>query len=245
MQSYRYVKFYKARVVETNIRHAVWQVTYKSIHGEITELSRTPANESVAGISLLTSLPSPNFLEFGFSKALQESSVLISSVDEFIKAYSRGISRALTLPLAAQTSPRPAISVQKRVPKLVTKLPVSALWTLVASNFLFALLGIGLSALALFSMNTKVYQVQTRLGIEGLVAERFEGRFSEGAVKSASGLFEECTDYGKKKVDSDSMVDTSLEICKRVGVKETEAGGSVFFLSNEEKSLSMASLEEI
>jgi len=131
--------------------------------------------------------------------------------------YSRAASRQFLLPLAAQTTPRPAIIAQSRNSRVVTKVRSSAIWILVAANLLFVGLGITLciTALVTLSNNEHVLQVQARLGITGLTAQLLEGIFAQRKVKDDKQLFE-CHKEGNGKMK------------KLVSVERTAEGGIIF-----------------
>lgn len=114
-------------------------------------------------------------------------------------------------------SARPAVLAQTRTSKVITKVPVAALWLLVLANAIYALLGIALATMALVYTNPSVHQVYTRLSITGIVAQLFEREYAERAVESEESLFRE-------NVEKDAEV-------KRVGVRRTDTGGSAFAVS--------------
>ena len=94
-----------------------------------------------------------------------------SNVEEYIKLWSFGMSQYLLGPIAGQAKFQNAIRIQERKQVIVTKIPKSALWTLVGANLLFAIMGITLAILALLATSDRVHQVQTRLSIAGITAQ--------------------------------------------------------------------------
>jgi hypothetical protein len=96
-----------------------------------------------------------------------------TSPENFIRSFELGMSKAYSYPLASQMSDRPSILVQKRVTKVVTSLPVIALWFLVASNLVYALLGWAIAFYAMLRVTAEVAEVQTMLSVDGLVAALF------------------------------------------------------------------------
>lgn len=96
-----------------------------------------------------------------------------SSPENFIRAFENGMSKAYSYPLASQMSNRPSLIVQKRISKVVTRLPVNALCFLVAANVLYALLGWIIAFFAMLKVTEEVGRVQMKLSVDGLVAALF------------------------------------------------------------------------
>lgn len=137
----------------------------------------------------------------------------------FIDSYALSLAKVRSYSLATQMSPRPALLTQTRNSKVITKVPVAALWLLVIANALYALFSLGLAVMALVYTTPSVHQVYTRMSITGIVAQLFEREYAERAVDSEEMLFRE-------------NVDKEAEI-KRVGVRRTDTGGSAFAISSE------------
>ncbi|KAF2110525.1 hypothetical protein BDV96DRAFT_635562 [Lophiotrema nucula] len=193
----------------------VWDATYTAVGHKVMSLEKTMSNGTMAGISSMTNLRSMGFFGARFMTTTLAASTA-ETPEEAIEIYSSGSSKIFTYSLAAQTTSQPAILAQTRTTKIVTQLPVAALWLLVLSNVCFALLAIVLAVVALLSASETVYQVHTRLSIAGLVAALFEDRHYERAVKDDTDLFEETSEKDRP--------------LKKVGVKRTNTGGSVFSL---------------
>lgn len=87
--------------------------------------------------------------------------------------------------------PTPALAAQERSSLLVARVPAAPLFTLVAANLLFVTLGVILTLIALSTSSGEVRDVQARLSIVGLVADRFEGMKARRGVESIDELFEE------------------------------------------------------
>lgn len=159
------------------------------------------------------------FMTNQYDWALQTASASAASLDSFIDNYALGLSKIRTYSLATQMSSRPSLLAQTRNSKLITKVPVAALWLLVLANVLYSLLGLALAVLALVCTNPSVHQVYTRLSVTGIVAQLFEREYSERAVDSEERLFRENVDPGAE--------------VKRVGVRRTDTGGSLFAINEE------------
>jgi hypothetical protein len=139
---------------------------------------------------------------------------LATSADDFLTRISRGMAKDYVAPIATQTSPRPALLVQSRISKIVSRVPKSALWLLVTANLLYIFLAVSLTALALMVTSMDVYQLRTRLSVVGLASQLFEGAFSGRAVKDERQLF-------------DSR-NGAMDGQKRVRVKKDTEGGTMF-----------------
>lgn len=129
------------------------------------------------------------------------------------------MSKAYSYPLASQLSDRPSLLAQTRTTKVVTKIPVAAVWFSVAANLLYAMLGFGLAFFALIRATPQVHQVQVRLGVAGLAAALFDWRQFERSADDDDGLFEE----NNKEASSN---------IKKIGVRRTNTGGSSFAFYN-------------
>lgn len=200
-------------------RILVWDIKYSAIAHEVKSLSATKSNGSVAGIASLPGVAAFMFLTHQYDRALQYASSSASSMQAFIDSYALSLAKVRSYSLATQMSPRPALLTQTRNSKVITKVPVAALWLLVIANALYALFSLGLAVMALVYTTPSVHQVYTRMSITGIVAQLFEREYAERAVDSEEMLFRE-------------NVDKEAEI-KRVGVRRTDTGGSAFAISSE------------
>ena len=167
------------------------------------------------GVSALSLIPAQ------YSRATDYVSASATSMDAFIDSYALSLSKIRSYSLATQVSPRPALLLQTRTSKVITKVPVAALWLLVLANALYTCFALGLATIALVYTNSNVHQVHTRLTIAGIVAQLFEREYAEREVESDEQLF-------KENVEKDAEI-------KRVGVRRTDTGGSIFALSEKSK----------
>ena len=200
---------------------SVWDIQYTAIGHEIASLTATKSNGSVAGIASLPGVSALMFIQNQYDRALQYASSSAISMQTFIDAYALELSRIRSYSLATQMSPRPALLAQTRVSKVITRVPVAALWLLVLANTIYTLLGLTLAIMALVYTSPSVHQVFTRLSITGIVAQLFEKEYAEREVDSDDMLFRE-------NVDKDAKI-------RRVGVRRTDTGGSAFAISEKYK----------
>ncbi|KAF2726617.1 hypothetical protein EJ04DRAFT_571109 [Polyplosphaeria fusca] len=196
-----------------------WDITYTAIGGKIASMSRQKSNGSVAGMASMASSSAMGISSDILDRALARASSSAESPQQFIDRLAYGISQSFIVPIATQLSPRPALLAQRRISKVMTKIPTVAICLLVLANGLYALLGMGLAVLALIRTSPAVHQVQTRLSVTGLVAQLFEPERSRCAVGSESDLFSGSSGAG-------------IAAVKRVGVKRTDTDGSVFVVND-------------
>ena len=192
----------------------LYDIEYDSINGTITRFVTTASNTSIANawegpIEFIGGDPGGTSLQ-------QTASVAIFSdtsqelADKVAATYSQ-----TALALGAQSVlRRPVIAVQERQSFLVSRVQAAPLYTLVAANLLFVLFGIVLAGIAIRTSGGDVREVQARLSIVGLVADRFE------AYRGRDGI-ENMDDYFEEKEGNDSM---------RVAIRETDQKGFAYIV---------------
>jgi len=147
--------------------------------------------------------------------AISEAGAQATTSLDLIQAFSAAASRKFVSAIATHSSPRPALKVQSRALKVVTKVRIRAVWTLVAANLLFALLGLVVTVIALLAASVEVHQVHLRLDVTGLAAQLFEGSHATKKAKDRVHLFE--------RPDG-----SNNNINKRVQIEMTPAGGAEY-----------------
>ncbi|KAF2195565.1 hypothetical protein K469DRAFT_649646 [Zopfia rhizophila CBS 207.26] len=194
----------------------VWDMTYTITGSEITTITKTQSNGSTAGIS---SMPGTRFIGT-LTNIFQDESTgpfSRSSPSNFIRSFELGMSKTYSYPLASQMSGRSSLLVQTRTSKVVTRVPVAALWFLVVANLVYAMLGFGLAIWAMAQATPAVHQMQMRMSFSGLVAALFDREKFESYADNDDGLFEENSKEGAASV-------------KKIGLRRTRTGGSSFIL---------------
>jgi hypothetical protein len=190
----------------------LYDIEYDSVNGTVTRFVATASNDSVANawegpIEYISGDPGASTLKQAAALAIF-STTAQELVDKIALAYSR---TALTL--GAQVVIRtPVLAVQERQSFLVSRVLAAPLFTLVAANLLFVLFGVVLTGVALKTSGGDVREVQVRLSIIGLVADRFEGQRSRDGV-------EKMDDYFEEKEGNDSM---------RVAIDKSDGGGFAY-----------------
>ncbi|CAN9148990.1 unnamed protein product [Alternaria alternata] len=201
--------------------HSVYDVTYSAIGGIITDVSARISNSTTAGIPILASLNSLGALmdlKYAVSRFVNPP----TSLDTWMSAYEIAMSTLFATPLAVHTVPTNSLLVQNRVRKIMTKVPVTAVWLLVLANMAFAILGMGLTLMAWRTSDENTHQIRVRLGVPGLVAALFEKESEDRVVETDRALFKENND--------DDMPPTL------VGVQRTATGGMAWVLRSSEIS---------
>ncbi|KAF9701743.1 hypothetical protein EKO04_000960 [Ascochyta lentis] len=194
----------------------VFDVSYSVINNQVSSLTTSKSNGSVAGMVSMHSLNSLSGMDVGRNQVVFEINENRTTPDAFIRNFELSMSKVMSAPLVVHTVPVSAGLVQRRATKVITKLPKLALWLLVASNLLFALLGLVLAVLALKATSPDTRQIQIRLSTAGLAAQLFNPRHAQCKVKDDSNLFKENWRDGQ----------VANEV--KVGVRRTSAGGVEF-----------------
>ncbi|KAL9623762.1 MAG: hypothetical protein Q9160_001993 [Pyrenula sp. 1 TL-2023] len=167
-----------------------FDVEYDSLNGTISRFIAKPSNTTVASI---WQAPMAN-ADVGQPNLQTEASIAASTArdaqdlaDKTALAYSK-----VALGVGAQSvRPAPAKAVQERTTLLVARVPKASLFGLVGANLLFVLLGCILTIVALFSSRGEIRDIQARLSVAGLVADRFEGERAKAPMGVIDDLFEE------------------------------------------------------
>jgi hypothetical protein len=169
----------------------LYNVEYDTVNGTVTRFVTTASNDSVANawqgsVALISGAPGTPTLQQAAALAVFSNNSQ-ELADKIALAYSQ-----VALALGAQVVKRsPAVAVQERESFLVARVPAAPLFTLVIANLLFVILGIILTAIALGTSGGEVREVQARLSIVGLVADRFEAQRGRDGVEDMDAHFEE------------------------------------------------------
>jgi hypothetical protein len=190
----------------------LYNMEYDIINGTITRFVTIASNDSVANAwqgaaALVSGAPGTPTLQQAAALAVFSNNAQ-ELADKIALAYSK-----VALALGAQVVKRsPAVAAQERQSFLVARIPAAPLFTLVIANLLFVVLGITLTAIALVASSGEVREVQARLSIVGLVADRFEAQRGQDGVEDMDTYFEE-------KEGNDSM---------RVAIDHGNGGGYMY-----------------
>jgi len=189
----------------------VYNVVYNNINGTITDFETVPSNSSVATVfQAPMAQSSAGWVPLQLAASLATLSVNDSQnvTDAMALSFSQ-----IALAIGAQSIEQcPPLLSQKRTSSIVSKVPKKPLYALVTANMLFVLIGITLTILALATSKGHTRDVQARLTVLGLIADRFEGATARTAAIDMDDLLDER--QGKKSV--------------RVGVDICEDGGYAY-----------------
>jgi hypothetical protein len=190
-------------------------VTYSTADSVVKSLVTQESNSTVASIPILPSLDSQQIfwqLKYEILRTVNPA----VSFDSWISNFELAMSILFATPLRVYTVPVDSLLVQTRAQKIMTRVPVAAVWLLVLANLFFAALGIGLASIAWMTADKDIHQVRTRLGVPGLAAALFERNSENRIVKSDKELFQENDKDGLPLV--------------LVGVQHTVTGGMAWSL---------------
>ncbi|KAH7086978.1 hypothetical protein FB567DRAFT_549402 [Paraphoma chrysanthemicola] len=151
---------------------------------------QSPSNGTTTGIPIM-----PLVETFGFTRNLHDGAMYrasqASSVQSWLSTFELEVSKSFTVPLAVHTVPENSIHAQKRISKVIARVPVASLWLLVLSNLAFAVLAVIIAGIAFKAANDDVNQVYLRPGVSSLVAALFEPDAAFKMVDDESKLFQE------------------------------------------------------
>ncbi|ETI22299.1 hypothetical protein G647_06372 [Cladophialophora carrionii CBS 160.54] len=171
-----------------NCSATAYEITYSFINGTLQHVTAEVANGSVGTI-----LAAGNY--YGFGKVALETAAYSASqynntaqmADAWARAYSR---TAMALGSGIMTA-RADLEEQLRSSRLVSRVPKAPLYTLVALNTVYAVLGFVLAWLALSSNPSETNELREKLSTAGLVAFCFEGDRAERVVDRKRQMFAE------------------------------------------------------
>lgn len=113
------------------------------------------------------------------------------TTDDMLAQLAVQYSQVALAGISGVVEPRAADRALQRITTLVTRVPIGALFTLVVANLLYAAAGRVLCVLAIVAARDDTREVQARLSIEGIVADRFEEEETTAAASSVEKLFAE------------------------------------------------------
>ncbi|GES59949.1 hypothetical protein ATEIFO6365_0002028000 [Aspergillus terreus] len=145
----------------------IYDIQYDHVNGSITRSVPMPSNISTSNI---------------WQSIVSNIADVTNTADQAVLAARwclRGGAESL--------EKRPALAVQARITPLVTRIPAAPLITLVVVNLLHVVCGFVFAAVAIISARGEVPEIQARLNVMGLVADRFEKPGTE--VSCAEEMF--------------------------------------------------------
>ncbi|KAH0170985.1 hypothetical protein KCU67_g2386, partial [Aureobasidium melanogenum] len=183
----------------------VLEVTYDSVNGTISNFHGVLSNSSTVNIwqsaMAYTTVGIPNLKQAASLAAMGDSSQKFT--DDMALSFSK-----TALAIGSQSvERRPPLAVQSRFSFLAARVPAAPLYALVGANMLVVFVAITLTVVALVNSKGEVKEVQSRLSIIGLVADRFEGKAARLAVKDLDELFRESRGQKTSRIGIDSAAE--------------------------------------
>ena len=177
----------------------IYDVEYDRVNGQISRFDTRVSNTSVNNIWHTSTGYLQNTADWTapIQQAINTAILGSASSQEFADKVALAFSKA-TLAMGAQSvQPRPALAAQARRIALVARIPTAALIATVVFCSLFIIAGLLLTSMAIWASQFRnVPDIQARLGITGLVADRFEERKMHRKIEDSDALFQEY--YGEK-----------------------------------------------
>jgi len=174
---------------------SMYDIVYSSVNGTISRFDTRLSNNSVANIAQLTSSFGLDDVQVTPSYAsliqAENLAILSHSNTSWPTQMALAYSKVAMSYFAGTVIAMPALENQLRTTSIVSRIPAAPLWALVIANMLFAVMGIVLALFAIMASDDGNKDVQVRLSITGLVADRFEGAYARRDVKKVEDLFEE------------------------------------------------------
>lgn len=182
-----------AFVLSCNV--TTFDVTYEFFNNSIVNAEISQANGTVTWLwnSVMGYFDSTAHLTQGLNAAILSPTAAIMA-----QVWARSFSEQAVAILSSAFNARPNLEESQVSSKIVTKIARWPLLTLVASNLVFALLGLALGLFVLVNDSAAVSAVTRGLGVEGIVARMFEreGGMIEG--KDSFSCFEESNGHTER-----------------------------------------------
>jgi hypothetical protein len=96
-------------------------------------MTKALSNGTTTGTNIMPLVETLGFARNLHDGAMRRASQAIS-LQAWFETYELGMSKAFTAPLAVYTVPHNSIRAQKRIGKVITKVPAASLWLLVLAN---------------------------------------------------------------------------------------------------------------
>jgi len=198
-------------------RVTLLDIEYDLVEGNVTRLTSTPSNTSVANV-FEPALENTAFGWSSISNALQIASVVAEDAQDLANQFATAYSK-VALSIGAGSMVRtPATAAQERSTVLVAKVPKAPLFLLVIINLALVVMGFVLAFMAART-SQEAHEVQSRFTIAGIVANMFEGEKAGRPADAVERLFGEYWEGSKTS---------------RVGVDRSSKGGYVFRIVDKE-----------
>ncbi|KAI1319959.1 hypothetical protein F5Y16DRAFT_390454 [Xylariaceae sp. FL0255] len=187
-------------------RIELFDIEYDLINGTVTRFVTRSSNTSVANTWQLP-MEATDVAEANLQTAALVAATTATDAQNLADQFALSYSKA-ALGLGAQSVQlAPAVAMQERSSILVTRVLAAPLFSLLAANLAFVVLGVVLTYRALTTSGGGVRDMQARLSIAGLVADRFEQDSTSGPAASIDDLFAEHSGHSSSVVVLDQTSD--------------------------------------
>ncbi|KAH1496832.1 hypothetical protein KXV92_002465 [Aspergillus fumigatus] len=163
----------------------IYDIEYDRLNNTVNRFQPAASNTSVSNIWQTSISQTQDW--FPFFQQAAGTAIFSDTAEEFAEKVALALSKA-TIALGADAlGAQPALAAQDRETLLVARIPVVPLVAMVAVCLLYVVCGLVLTGIAAWSARYEVPDVQARLSIAGLVADRFE----EPGLRSDANCVEE------------------------------------------------------
>jgi hypothetical protein len=190
-------------------RSTIYDVEYDQLNGTITRFDTRLSNTSVSNIWQATLGNFAHDWDLPVKQAMTAAFVTTNTSQGFADLSALSYSKASMAFGAQGIERRPTLAVQRRNTKLVARIPTAPLVALVVVSLLFVVAGLLLTGLAIWAARSdEVRNIQASLGIDGLVADRFEKDDLKKAAKGTDGFFAEYVGHSGRRVAIERYTET-------------------------------------
>ncbi|KAK3671051.1 hypothetical protein LTR78_009012 [Recurvomyces mirabilis] len=175
----------------------LYNIEYDYVNGTVVRFVAQMTNSTVVEAAIG---PMANDFAQPYLQQYAESAVFSNTSAELADKLSLSYSKAALSFFAQTINAVPATRAQERTSVLVARIEVAPLYALVVADLLYVVAGIGLMIAPLKMSSADVRQLQSRLGITALVADRFETEHELRPVKEVEDLFEECKGLRSRRI---------------------------------------------
>ncbi|KAH1321008.1 hypothetical protein KXV81_000378 [Aspergillus fumigatus] len=180
-----------------------YDIEYDRLNNTVTRFQPAASNTSVSNIWQTSISQTQDW--FPFFQQAAGTAIFSDTAEEFAEKVALALSKA-TIALGADAlGAQPALAAQDRETLLVARIPVAPLVAMVAVCLLYVVCGLVLTGIAAWSARYEVRDVQARLSIAGLVADRFEEPGLRSDANCVEEMFAEHAGQESKRIAIESV----------------------------------------
>ncbi|KAH2636434.1 hypothetical protein KXW54_001950 [Aspergillus fumigatus] len=181
----------------------IYDIEYDRLNNTVTRFQPAASNTSVSNIWQTSISQTQDW--FPFFQQAAGTAIFSDTAEEFAEKVALALSKA-TIALGADAlGAQPALAAQDRETLLVARIPVAPLVAMVAVCLLYVVCGLVLTGIAAWSARYEVRDVQARLSIAGLVADRFEEPGLRSDANCVEEMFAEHAGQESKRIAIESV----------------------------------------